>query len=186
MYRHKYRTKGRSPFLRRRRRRQRWRRRNGRYEVQLVIPMRPRATSTLETPRPRPGATKTNELAGGRGGIRTHGNIAATPDFESGAFDQLSHPSVDSKSGRGRYRKTFACRRFSSLWSHAKFRSGNDRGGGLIDLLFLGIAFGRPQVFVVIGEFVHGTPKQPDKARARRVEPLRRFVVQRRGAHGAG
>jgi hypothetical protein len=34
---------------------------------------------------------------GGRGGIRTHGSIAATPDFESGAFDQLSHPSIASK-----------------------------------------------------------------------------------------
>jgi hypothetical protein len=30
----------------------------------------------------------------GRGGIRTHGTIARTPDFESGAFDQLSHPST--------------------------------------------------------------------------------------------
>src|SRR2546426_12280918 len=25
--------------------------------------------------------------AGGRGGIRTHGSVAATPDFESGAFN---------------------------------------------------------------------------------------------------
>jgi hypothetical protein len=35
------------------------------------------------------------ELAvyGGRGGIRTHGTVTRTPDFESGAFDQLSHPS---------------------------------------------------------------------------------------------
>ena len=30
----------------------------------------------------------------GRGGIRTHGTVTRTPDFESGAFDQLSHPSV--------------------------------------------------------------------------------------------
>jgi hypothetical protein len=37
--------------------------------------------------------------SGGRGGIRTHGRIAPTPDFESGAFDQLSHPSVESKQG---------------------------------------------------------------------------------------
>ena len=29
----------------------------------------------------------------GRGGIRTHGSITRSPDFESGAFDQLSHPS---------------------------------------------------------------------------------------------
>jgi hypothetical protein len=38
---------------------------------------------------------------GGRGGIRTHGTVARTPDFESGAFDQLSHPSVDSKKQGG-------------------------------------------------------------------------------------
>jgi hypothetical protein len=36
-------------------------------------------------------------FSGGRGGIRTHGTIARTPDFESGAFDQLSHPSIASK-----------------------------------------------------------------------------------------
>jgi hypothetical protein len=35
------------------------------------------------------------ELIGnGRGGIRTHGTVTRTPDFESGAFDQLSHPSI--------------------------------------------------------------------------------------------
>jgi hypothetical protein len=41
-------------------------------------------------------------LQRGRGGIRTHGTVTRTPDFESGAFDQLSHPSIASKSGFGR------------------------------------------------------------------------------------
>jgi integrase len=31
---------------------------------------------------------------GGRGGIRTRGRVAPTSDFESGAFNQLSHPSA--------------------------------------------------------------------------------------------
>ena len=30
---------------------------------------------------------------GGRRGIRTPGTVTRTPDFESGALDQLSHPS---------------------------------------------------------------------------------------------
>src|SRR6266568_7113086 len=34
--------------------------------------------------------------AGGRGGIRTHGGVAATPDFESGAFNHSATlPSSD-------------------------------------------------------------------------------------------
>jgi hypothetical protein len=32
---------------------------------------------------------------GGGGGIRTHGIVADTPDFKSGALDQLDHPSAE-------------------------------------------------------------------------------------------
>jgi hypothetical protein len=107
-------------------------------------------------------------------------------------------PSIQNQGGEDIVKHSLV----DELVSRAKFRSGNDRiyssgeysgsrsiaagRARLIDLLFLGVAFGRPKVFVVIGEFVHGTPKQPDKAGAQRVEPLRRFVIQRRGAHGAG
>ena len=41
-------------------------------------------------------------FSGGRGGIRTHGTVTRTPDFESGAFDQLSHPSVDLENREGK------------------------------------------------------------------------------------
>jgi hypothetical protein len=42
------------------------------------------------------------EFCGGRGGIRTHGPASGTPDFESGAFDQLSHPSTGEKTEVGK------------------------------------------------------------------------------------
>lgn len=40
-----------------------------------------------------PNKQHINKQDGGRGGIRTPDAVTRTPDFESGTFNQLSHPS---------------------------------------------------------------------------------------------
>ena len=56
----------------------------------------------------RVGETLRRGLGGGRGGIRTHGSLATTPDFESGAFNHSATlPTVDVE--HRAFTATFPC-----------------------------------------------------------------------------
>jgi hypothetical protein len=93
-------------------------------------------------------------FSSGRGGIRTHGPASGTPDFESGAFDQLSHPSTCGEKQGG---EDIEIRRLVD---------------DLVDFFFLRMPSFLTEVFVVVRQPVHGVPQNTHYFRAHGVEPL--------------
>jgi hypothetical protein len=134
-------------------------------------------------------SARTIDDSGGRGGIRTHGTVTRTPDFESGAFDQLSHPSTAHlNQGREDSANRRLVDEFSYCWPSMRScslgisgrggkredgLSGRGKAGlSLIDLFFLRIPLFLTQVLVVIGELIHGSADEAHQRRAHGVEPL--------------
>src|SRR5438128_1861955 len=54
------------------------------------------------TGRPVVGLCSSEEKTGGEGGIRTHGTLSGTPDFESGTIDHSATSPVQERKNVGR------------------------------------------------------------------------------------
>ena len=86
-----------------------------------------------------------NKLSG-ESGIRTHGDISATLDFESSALDQLSHLSERCGSGRaegimpreGGFVKLFCAIRYRPGWEGGVFLRGVRHGGAIFCCAYQG------------------------------------------------